>query len=1513
MRVLALLGFVAVLGGAPSADLRAPGADVVDDAHVDSPRRFADLETSAAGIFLKLVNNALRGRVDPRAVTFRAPAGLTLEDVVLSDPRGAPVARVKRIDVALDLRALLSGDIAISRLEAVEPRLLLEIDDGKLNLLEALSPKKKPDPSSKSEGGFRIDDIRVKDGGFRLRDGETITISADDIDAAASLDVDLAREFVHVDVRDVGIASGSVRLKELDVPFRDVRARRVNVLTDLVSLVDVTATTLGGAGGDGPQARLVVNGNIRTKNGGDLQLKGTVDAAPGAWPDRLAPLAFVTPSVRAAVGVRGRFADPSVDVDGDFGAADVYGYHLDGGVAHVVVDKRHATVGDGTLARVGRGTLRIGGEVRFPEATTPTTIDLRARLAEVSFANALAAAKLDTTLRGTVNASARISGRAGGERTEIVIAGSVGGRGLALYDVHLPVELEGDLRVVVTPGRVELDRVRLTDPLANFSADVAGVVATADETIDLAVVVGSDDANDLVPAIPEELVTRHTDFRGRITGPYKRVVIEGDAVVDEGNAWGVPLSTVAAHVRVTGDEVRVDGGTGVVAGGALTQSEPLRITLGKKVKTFGGGVFSVRGADIAVMRTPSGATMPLTGSLDVEARLSGTTTQPRVLVRAAAGGLVVSGEALGAARASFVVTKGALDFSLVDVDGPMLRAHGAGLRLATDTLRLTGVVDVDALDLARIEHARRIALKGKGKGVLRVDGDVRAPTLRADLVVRGLSTSDWSFGDGRVAVGLQPDRQATPVDADDRPLVATVAASTAWSLGRYDVRASWAIDREVLAADVRAVDVDLSLLGPLTGPSAPTLMGVANMTATLQGPIDALSGRVKLNLPDLAVTRAPEAAGAPAGMRALGAVVVEARLDRGTLSATACAFPDRAARGGDRTCASPHRLSAVVAGKVAPLAGAYALSFRANVDEDHVDDLVPALATRDLGLAAWLQVTGTLDKGEGQDARFAMSSDVRDLIVRAPGAPTLRLQRATRVRIADRRATFVDRPARFITAHEDVDVVIAAGSSVGADDIDLVVDGDVALSVLKLLTNEVANASGTANTHLRVSGRFDDGVRLDGALTPQTGARLTLRSIGQPIVFDTGSIQFSPDDERPELLRVAFLTPCDTRRDGCPVKALLGEGRVQLKGNVLARTSRAPDQPWIERFDLALSGTGLEWRGDVGRVEASCDLTLVGDAKAPLLAGRVEISDGLLRRDFELRNFVLSSTPEPPTDPLWRRMTPYGLGALAFDVEASMQNVRTKARINAFSVDASLRGELRLGRSLKLPSLDGTVEVEEGSVEFPRARFDIVEMQLQFPTSSEGRLQPLVHLAARADLPPHAAGNDVEVPVDLAIDGTFDAMQLDLTAVDEKRQWSRTELMAFILFGTIPADTQGTFVGASVAVAQRAALRELAAPVSQQIEQLVGNAGLDFNIDVVSGWQLELGRRLVLEGQGLLTQQLGATDSTTTTATTGTTGTDALRVRLLLYDHLPVGRSLSAEGRFGATSDLRLSWRLFEE
>jgi hypothetical protein len=1527
VRAIVALVLVAVLGAGHS--YLPPSTTAAPRAHV-APLRVADLEGSVAGLFLKLVNDRLRGRIEPRAVTFRAPAGLILEETVLTDPRGAPVARVKHIELQLDVRALLLGELAISRIDAIEPRLLLEIEDGKLNLLEALSPRKKPDTRKKAEGAFRIEDIRLSKGGFRLRDGQTITITADDISARASLDVDLDHELVHVDVRDVGITTGNLRLPEMDIPLHGVSARRVNVLTDVVDLSDVTGQALGSPDGTGQRARVTLSGSIQTRGDGALQLKGKVDADADAWPQRLATLGFPTPTIQADVGVRGPFRAPTVDVDGHFGSFPLYGYRLEGGEAHVVVDRERVSIRDTTrVATSEKGVVTVGGEVRFGSTVAATMIDVRARIADVSLASMLAPAKLDATMKGNLSGSARISGPVGGDRTELSVTGTASGRSLSLDDVTMPVETDADFRFVVRRERVELSRVRLRDPLGDFVGTLNGDIDLDGDTVDLALVVDGSDVRDFVASIPSDLVTQKLSFRGRIRGPFKRVVVDGDASVGAGSAWGVRFEDVACHVTVAADVVQVVDVRGQVLGGRLTQRAPLELSLGKRANVFRSGRFFVQNAALAALRTPANEPLPLSGRLDLEAKLLGTIEKPKVLVRAASEGLVVAGEVLGTARASLWVTKTAVDIATVELDGPSLRASGHGLRLETGSLNLAGVVDVAVVDFARFAIGAKAHLRGRGAGIVRIDGDVRQPSLRAELFVRGLALSDFGLGDGPVSIGLAPDHASTlPKGAsstedttqhDDAsrarpPLVVSVSAATRWDLGRYDVRAAWALSRETLVAEMRASDVDLSVLAPLLGSSAPPLSGIAHAQASLSGRLDDLTGRIRVRIPDVVVSRLVAGENTPE-LRAQGPAYVDAHLEHGALQATLCAFPDKSSRAKDdeNSCNEPHRIWARAVGTIAPEAARYSLAVAGGVDEAHWEDLVPALASREIGLSSWMKVSARIDKETQGPAQVVLDSDVRDLIVRVPGAPPLRLQQRTSLHFADGRFRLEDKAARFITARQTLDVVIAAGSSVGADDIDLNVQGDVALSMFKLMSNEVANAAGTARTQITMRGRFSEGILLQGDLTPEPGARLTVRSLGQPLTFESGTLRFTPDTAQPELLRIDVFSSCDERKDGCPLRAQLGDGRVQLKGSMWARTSKTVEQTWIEQFDLTLSGSSLQWRDDVGRLEASCDLTLRGDASGPVLAGRVDVTEGLLHRDFELRNFVLSSSPKAPREPLWRRLTPYGLGALAFDVEASLQNVRTKARINAFSVDASLRGELRLGRFISLPSLDGTVEVEEGRVEFPRARFDIMEMQIQFPTATDGRLQPLVHLSARADIPPGAAGNDVEVPVDLIIDGTFDAMQLGLSAVDENRQWSRTELMAYILFGTVPSDASGTLAGTGVAVAQRAALRELALPVSMTIEQFVGNVGLDFNIDVVSGWELELGRRLVLEGQGLLSQQLGATDSTTTASTTGTTGTDALRVRLLLYDHLPLGRALSAEGRVGTTSDLRLAWRLIEE
>jgi len=1471
--------------------------------------RVAQLASSAAGLFLRLVNERLKGRIDPRAVSFIAPAGVELEDLVLTGPNGQPVARVKRALVQVSVRALFNGEILISKIDIDEPKLLLQLDDGKLNLLEALSPKKPPDPNAKAaDATFRIDEINIRGGGFRFTDGDNLTLVFDGIAGRASVDVNLASNVAIVDVTGLGVDSGSVRLKDLDVPLRRLAADRVRVVTDTIDLTGVRAEALGAPGQR--TARINVAGRVDLSGDGLLKLAGRVDTDAGAWPDRLEPLSFVTPKLRGDVTINGPFKAPVVSIDGTVGNATISGYAVDGGDVKVTITPTVVTLRDGTALKLGKATARVGGTVKLPgEGRDSAVLDLRARASDLPFGTALAPADLDTTLRGALGADLAITGKAGKE-TELTIAGALSGRGLQLFDLTLPSPLDGDVRLTVSPSKVTLGRVQLNG--ANDArVAVSGDVDLKGERLALKLDVSLPDTSAVVSQIPEDLIIRRAQASGTVTGPFKAVVVDVAARVPEGVAYGTSFSTFAANVKASSKEVRVEQATGTFGGGALTQPERLIVSLGKSATTMTSGRFRLTGVDLVKVKTPSGKALPVTGLVTAEATVRGTTKAPRVGVRAAGARMVVSEEELGGVTADVAITLDELLITKLKTSSPMLRATSDLVRVGLKDDGLRGRIAVQELDLSAIHAAQRVELKGKATGSVTLDGNLTVPLISGDLPTKGLGLKGIVFGDGEVLVGLGADPQG-PKDGRAALLSATTTSQGA----RWRVQAAYALDRDSVNADVHFRDLDLSVIAPSLGEKVAPLEGQLSGSVTLRGPLSAPSGGLLVQVPEL-VADVPGEGGA-LRKRTLGRVFLGGVLDDGSLAARVCAFPDAAAAGPDdidSPCEGPHRLWASLGGAVDLRSGAMRLLVDASLLEAELQELVMPLAKKDIGANVRVRLDAVVDMPADGPRTVTLAGNLQELGLRIPGAPPIRLVSPVDIDFVGGRAVIGTEPARFVTAKEGIDLVIAAGSTAGGDDVDVAIDGQLALAALKLFTDDISNASGSAETHVKATGRFDEGILVAGTIEPIAGARITPRSLGQPIVFEAARIALRPDETDLSRLRVTVDSPCgDERSETCPLRATVGSGRVQLKGDLLARTSRGEGQTWIEDFDVALSATGVEVKTSLGRLETSVDLALLGKAPNPVLSGRVDVTDGLLRKEFQVRNFILTQAPERPSTPLWQTLTPIGLGEMRFDLLASMQNVRTKARINAFSVDTSLRGDLRISETLRFPGVAGAIEVESGTVDFPRARFDVIEMQVQFPTTADGSLKPVLHIAARAELPPGAAGNQVEVPVDLSLDGSFDAMQLDLTATDPARQWTRAELFAHILFGVVPnTETGADLIGTSVDVASRAALRELAAPVNREVEALVESGlGVHVNIDVVSGFQLQLGRRLVLEGPGLLSQALGTSDSTTST-TAGTSGTDALRVRLLFYDHLPIGRAVSAEGRFGLVSDLRLSWRLVEQ
>lgn len=1532
-RVVALTLLLVVATGAHG--VAAPVDDVaagVDrrggvDADGDGVLRLAGLGDTVPGLFLSLVNDALRGKISPRSVRYEPPSSVVLEDAVLSDPRGAPVARVASARATLSLRALLSREIVISRIDLVEPQLLLEIQDGKLNLIEALTPKKPPDKTKPPEAAFRIDAIRASNGGFRFTDGKNVTVTADDIDGTASLEVDLARDVVIVDVRNLTVASGAVKIPELDVPLSRVRAAQVRVLKDRLDVMNAQAVAAG--------ATVTAGGTISLPAPGALSLKGTVDAPPNAWPERLARLPFDTPAVRGSVEVTGPYEEPRVAIDATLQKGAAYGYSVDGGRAVVDVTRERVKLLAGTLLQAGGGVVRAEGTLALPSLD----LDLQLRATDVPLARALEPAKLEPRPRGAVHARARLRGIADG-KSPLRLDGTFGGRRVELAGVTARGELDGNARIVIHKTRVSLDEVTLRGE--RLAARAAGEVFVDEERLALRVSANADDATALVPAVPPELRTDGATFDGTVSGPYKRVQVEGRVTAARGSAWGVPFVDVKARVDANAESVVVSDTTALVASGALTQLDDLVVTLaGARPQKGRGtlrGAFAIAGVDLARVQAadPDNADLPLAGRGNAEAVLSGPYDDPTVEVRAAVGGLVVAGERLTDATARLTVTKSLIAVRDARVRGPLVDADSDDFFITVPGLRLDGKVLVSRVDLGKIEATRSLELAGTAGGVLTVRGDARTPDLAANLEAADVAVGPQRFGSGPLDLSLVPDvgdapaAKGTTVGTAKRTTegttkagprrepppgrVARLAAQLASDIGLWDVSSSFAIERKTLNARAHLTDVDLAPFTRHLGSAVAPLEGYVSGSVEAWGPLDKLSLRSRLRVPEVAVApqrpgdvgEASAAAPAVPLLRPLGALVVEANMDGGALAARVCAFPTGGPSGpSDSPCTQGERVWANVQGFVDALHGAFDIGVNGEFEERAFEDLLPAVASRGFALGAKARVDAQIVKEAKRPVDIRAQATLLEASVEPVGSIRAHLVSPAEVLFADDKLTIAT-PARFAAPTGEIDVTV--GGAVGTEDIALDVDGTAALAVAKLFTEQIANASGTARMRLALRGRYESGVLIEGNITPVPGAVITPRALGQPVTFQSGALSFAPLEA--QLMRVT----------ATGLQARVGDGDAQLRGSVDVRTSREQSQGWVSRWDLAASGTGLQFRLPGGRGEGSLDLALTGTEDAPVLRGRVEVTDGLYRKNFELRNFVLAAPPEKESEPLWVTLSPLGLANLALDVQLLVQNFRTRANVADFDADLLLRGNLRVTKSLRLPALDGAIEVDEGTIDFPRARFEVVEMQLEFPTRPDGSLNPVVHLTARAEIPPGGAGtNDTEIPIDLFLDGDLEkGLSLDLVSTAQGN-YTRSELLGLVLFGK---SLDETVAEADTSLAVRALMREAAAPITAELERLAQETlGVQVEIDP-SGWRWQLGRRLQLEGAGFLVQETataaaGITDTTgsisVTTTSTNNTAIDAVRLRLLIFDHLPVGKNLSLEGRSSTVGgDLRLSLRLFE-
>ncbi len=1496
----------------------------------------AGIGDSLPGLVLDVVNRSIPGTITAGTTRFSAPSTAIFEDTVLKGHDGATIGRIKRLKATVSISDLIDGNVVVTDLLIQQPELDLKMQDGHLNLERAfvvIGGKKEPGETSSTE--IRIKQATVESANVTYKDPGTIEIQARDIDGSGRVEVYVKTGQVFVTAGATTVKRGKVVLPDLDVPFQRLfvdgfRLRTTNVAVDALRVKAAGADVAGAA-------------RIKLTSGGELSVDVAVNAPSGAWPDRLEAPPFALPDVNAAVKITGPFEAPIINAGGTFKPFTAYKVPFGQGRFDVKVTQTQLTIREARTAMGSKGHIVATGTLGLKDLQA----DIEAQLDTVPVGLFGPAANLSPAPRGVAYGPVKLQGIVDG-KAPLDVEATLQVYSLQAFDLTPPSPTRLKTRATIKPETITLGSTRIWGE--GLEATASGTIFLEEERLKIDVAAEVAAPGTLVSQIPADIALGATRFDGQVVGPFELVRAEGTATVARVDAYGVPVVDVAALVNADARTASVRNIVADTAGGRTTGW----VRVGLQNNGALEGELHVDKAALDRVTLQGAEDVPLTGLVDIEVRLGHLTSDPLIKAQVVGHRVTARAEQIGSVRTSAWITTRDVRVASLTIDGPVLAIKSAG-EVAIDLEReqIAGALRLERLSLSEIQAAKEQELVGSAQGPITLSGKLTSPDVRARLQLAGLGIKGIPLGDGPADVRLSPDAAARAAEAEHLLLVSTELFGPR---GRLEARAGLALEREVINAKATMVGVDLAPWLELAGrDEAGRLLlpwqGEAAIDATIRGPLADPTVNATVDVAELAIPSPPTE---PLQVGAVhrfsnearqwdtrGPVRVDVAFASGELEAIVCAFPSFDGEVDELSvCERGERLWADVTGPYNTATGAFDLTAVFGATEPRVQTFAAALADANLGIDATARGHVHVTR-EREDAEPVIKGNVlvERLVITSPETAPVVLREPREIELDPSGALFFnlppdaehlkDRaPLRFLTGESALEV---AGGEAGALNIttrrlSTTVDGNIALALIKPFSKEIQAAGGEVEAHIALGGSFD-GPEVVGALSPKPGAFVTPRALGRRVELSAGKITTRIVEDAGNLLEVR-IDP-----DGDTVEVALDDGRAALEGSIVIDL----DESVIARWDLHAFGSGLFFRVGRGYVETAFDAEMVmvpppnldesqialGEGTLqPQLRGRIEINDGQIKETFQLKNFVITKeSSERRSKPLREVLKEANLADLGLDVAVVVHSFDARANLATFRADGALRGEVQVTGYAVAPAVSGAIEVVDGAIQFPYARFEVMQTQVAFPPAKDGRINPEIFLSARGELEPPRNGLDTEVPCLLTLDGNLDQMSLKLEAEATEYNFTEGALLRYVLLGT---QLSSGAVVTDADAALRAVSSELTAAFSRDLEQAIADqlgAQVSFSVfyedgQLKGGVRYQLGERLEFDGESGFANVGGGT------GTNNAGNVTEARLRLLLVDHMPLllGRDLAFEGHVTtgdgvntqASTNLRLSYRFFE-
>jgi|GEM_PF-6973969 len=1466
----------------------------------------AGLTDNIPQLLLDTVNKKIAGEILAQRFDYDAPSTVTLYGVKVKAPGGELVVDVRKLRVSVSVKELFSGELRFEEITIDEPTLNLGIQSGKLNLQRAFTPKRKKSGADSDDGeplNITIDNLRINKGDVRFKNDAGLSLQFARINTQGTLE--LSGENLIVALNKMAFRSGRFENETLAMNLGNTQLTNTQLVGSLIRFDSLSTETLGG--------NLNLKGKINRDGAGSLKLSGSYNFPKNAWPEKLAPLDFATPKVNGWVNINGNFDSPTIQLNTNFGPVEAYDYALASGSAKVNVGANLVQVTELDAQLLAGGTIK--GSINYEMNQKQVTLDnqlsaipLRALVPGTNLAR-----KLKGSVRGKINASVDLKG----EAPVIEASYQLTTRNFVMAPLQLPAISRLKGKMVLNGKALSLRQNKITAEDLAFSFN--GRINLQRETLNLNTELESSRIKELVDSLPEDMVLGNTKTTGTVTGTFDDYLYSGDVHVAAVEYSGLPVSEITTSVTVSPSQVHMPELTAELAGGMCNLN--LTIDLSDEILIGLAGQGELREIQLASLEMVQPEQNPLTGAVSAAFQIGGTTETPEVVFQVHGEDIHTEG-----ILKSEMDLQGELQYPRVllnrlTVVSSNLNVSGESIELDLDQMNIAGLISINHVDVESFASAQEIPAKGQVAGWLKIHENIKHPQLEAGLFLSDLVYDERALGDGKVRVVATPQQS----EATDYEVAANGLITSSQGSVFFQSYLSTLTD-EVLA-QIRLQDLDLQHYGGGWSESIPpmdgTLQGKARIKGTTSDP------KIHLNLSVAQLGLILEEQSQPqfddeeengpsplSPFKYLGSVRVAGEIQNGLVDAQVCAFPNFSASSRTRgiACSKKERLQIRVQGNI-DAESTSNLTAQVEMDFASMADYIPSVARAEIQAGMHLTSTISLAR-DNSEAEWDISGSGRfiEFDFASPQAPRFDLKQPFAIQFTGESAR-LNTPVELITESGQLTI----SGFYAPEEMKLDAQGQLALAFLGLFTDSVTQSEGLLDVKIQARGTADQ-PQLEGLIKPQPGAFVHLTSLDQDLIFQSGALAFA--QESPQAQENGETSEEQIRISFVELKTKTDNGDLALNGDVLLNpvSSDIFDTTPIDQWNLEVQASGLTYHSRTTHVECATQLKLQGEGKAPKLQGQLEITEGQLQKEFRLNNFVITAADDSPGTPLTETL--YFMEDLEFDVGILIQSFGVQTLLNSFSLETDLQGSLRLAQNLREPLLTGSVELTEGQFVFPYAQFDLASATVDFKQTPGHFIDPQFRIEAwsevsQRDIPQL---NQETLPLVLVLEGNLDEMKLDFRAEDGS-DYSRTDLLALVLLGylpSLPGDSAGG--GPSTDNALRAVSRELTASTRKQVEDLLRNKlGANVQVDlyadssgVKTGVRWHLGKRLELEGAGGI--QFGNDASAQN---------NDLRLRFLIFDHLPFGKELFLEGGLASPpstnqnaeprGDVRMTYRILEQ